>query len=202
MRIVAIVAEEKGLTWEIVPAAARTEEQRQRHPFQRVPAVEIGDEKLFETDAIARYIDEAFEGPALQPDSPRARAEMQKWMSVMQHYYFPTTEIGLVGPRLLAPAQGAPVDEQMVERALPSIRYQLSIADAHLSQNTFFAGSDCSLADFYQQVCWWAVCLTPEGRNLIQQCPNLLRWLTFMMGRPSAAATAWPNESGYIESLS
>ena len=197
----AISAEEKGLTWEIIPTPTNSPEQAQRHPFRKAPAVDFGDEKLFETDAITRYIDEAFEGPALQPDSPRARAEMQKWMSMMQHYFFPTTEIGLVSPRLLAPAQGVPVDEALVQRALPSIRYQLALLDGHLSANTFLAGDTVSLADFYNQVCWWAVFLTPEGQHMMDDYHNARRWLTFMMHRPGARATAWPNEAEQFKAL-
>lgn len=186
------------MSWEIIPTAARSEAQRDRHPFLKAPAVDIEGEKLFETDAITRYIDEAFDGPQLQPETPRQRAEMQKWMSVMQHYYFPTTEVGLVGPRLLAPAQGVPVDEAMVQRAIPTINYQIAVADAQLSKNSFFAGEQPCLADFYQQVCWWAVWLTPEGRSMLEQYVNIKRWLGFMMSRASAKATAWPNESASL----
>ena len=119
----------------------------------------------------------------------------------MQHYYFPTTEVGLVGPRILAPMQNAPVDEAMVQRALPSINYQVAVADAHLSQNTFFAAEQPSLADFYQQVCWWAVWFTPEGQSLINQYPNLKRWLGFMMSRSSAKATACLGEESALRLL-
>ncbi len=201
VRIVAITAEEKGLDWEVIPTPARSAKQRERHPFQRAPAVDIDGVKLFETDAITRYIDEAFDGPSLQPDTARKRAEMQKWMSVMQHYYFPTTEIGLVSPRILAPMQGVAVDEELVQRAIPTISYQMAVADAHLSENAFFAAEQPSLADYYQQVCWWAVWLTPEGRSLIHQYSHLKRWLGFMMSRSSAKQTAWPNDSAAEQAL-
>src|SRR5262245_44044678 len=45
------------------------------HPFDRVPILQHGDFTLYETSAIARYVDEAFEGPALQPkEAAHARA--------------------------------------------------------------------------------------------------------------------------------
>ena len=37
------------------------------HPFDRVPIFQHGDFTLYETSAIATYVDEAFEGPALSP---------------------------------------------------------------------------------------------------------------------------------------
>ena len=201
VRIVEITAEEKGVTWENIPSVTRSEEHRQRHPFLRSPAVEVSGMRLFETDAITRYIDEAFEGPPLQPDMPGQRAEMQKWMSVMQHYVFPTTEVGLIVPRVLAPLQGLPVDENAVAKALPAIRYQLGVIDAHLSTSAFFAGNRPSLADFYHQVSWWSVFSTSEGRQLISESPHVTRWLAFMMSRPSAVATAWPDESAGLDVL-
>ena len=44
----------------------------EHHPFGRIPAFEHDGFRLYETGAIARYVDEAFEGPALQPKDPRA----------------------------------------------------------------------------------------------------------------------------------
>jgi glutathione S-transferase len=37
--------------------AARTEEHMQRHPFARVPVLDHGDFRLYETQAILRYVD-------------------------------------------------------------------------------------------------------------------------------------------------
>ncbi len=39
------------------------------HPFAKVPVFEHGGFRLYETGAILRYVDEAFQGPALQPAS-------------------------------------------------------------------------------------------------------------------------------------
>ena len=37
-----------------------------RHPFGRVPALQRGDFMLYETGAIAAYVDDVFPGPKLQ----------------------------------------------------------------------------------------------------------------------------------------
>ena len=39
----------------------------EHQPFGRIPAFEHDGLRLYETAAIARYVDEAFDGPALQP---------------------------------------------------------------------------------------------------------------------------------------
>jgi len=59
------------------------------HPFDRVPILQHGDFTVYETSAIATYVDEAFEGPALQPKDVRARARMNQWISSVNSYYYP-----------------------------------------------------------------------------------------------------------------
>src|SRR5262245_34753908 len=59
------------------------------HPFNRVPILQHGDFTLYETSAIAAYVDEAFDGPTLQPKDVRARARMNQWISAVNSYYYP-----------------------------------------------------------------------------------------------------------------
>src|SRR5262249_38526439 len=49
-----------------------------RHPFGRVPAMQHGDFMLYETSAIAAYIDDVFPGRRLTPSDPRRRARMNQ----------------------------------------------------------------------------------------------------------------------------
>ena len=44
------------------------------HPFGRVPILRHGDFRLYETSAIALYVDEAFAGPAHLPPDQRSTA--------------------------------------------------------------------------------------------------------------------------------
>src|SRR5258706_4633764 len=44
-----------------------TAEHLERHPFGRVPVLQHGNFRLYETSAIALYVDDAFDGPRLQP---------------------------------------------------------------------------------------------------------------------------------------
>src|SRR5947209_16126169 len=53
------------------------------HPFNRVPILQHGEFTLYETSAIAAYVDEAFAGPALQPKEARARGRMNQWISAV-----------------------------------------------------------------------------------------------------------------------
>src|SRR3954467_11514898 len=51
------------------------------HPFNRVPILKHDDVMVYETSAIASYVDEAFGGPRLTPKDVRDRARMNQWIS-------------------------------------------------------------------------------------------------------------------------
>ena len=60
---------EKGVDYEFVDVAPpfKAPDHVARNPFGRVPAFEHDGFKLYETQAILRYVDGAFPGPALSP---------------------------------------------------------------------------------------------------------------------------------------
>ena len=58
---------EKGVGYTLKPVDLKDPAYRRLHPYARLPAMEHGRLRLFETAAITRYIDEAFDGPTLQP---------------------------------------------------------------------------------------------------------------------------------------
>ena len=57
--------------------------QRARHPFGKAPAFTHGDIVLYETVAICRYIDEAFDGPPLQPATALDRAHVTQVCAIL-----------------------------------------------------------------------------------------------------------------------
>src|ERR1700730_12174876 len=83
-RAVFIALEEKGAPYRLAPVPAgaqRAPEHLARHPFGRVPVLEHGDSRVYETQAIIRYIDRAAAGPALAPVHPQAAARMDQLMN-------------------------------------------------------------------------------------------------------------------------
>src|SRR6478672_13208469 len=87
VRIARMCLEEKGVDYRLYPVDVSSEEGPPawylgRQPFGRIPAFEHCDLTLYETSAIARYIDEAFEGPLLQPTGVVQRARCNQLMSI------------------------------------------------------------------------------------------------------------------------
>jgi glutathione S-transferase len=191
-RIVTMVAIEKGVDWTLVPTDSSSAEHLARHPFGKTPAVEVNGHLLIESDAICRYMDDVFDGVALVPSDPLEGAEMTKWMAFVQAYMFPTTEFGLVMPRLIAPLMGREVDETRVQKSLPIIQYQLGLVEQALETRAFIASDRLTLADIYLFCTWMAVAHTAEGKVMLHHSPNVSRWMGFIGGRQSARATAWP----------
>jgi glutathione S-transferase len=59
------------------------------HPFNRVPILRHDDFTVYETSAIAMYLEETFDDPPLQPKDRRERARMHQWISAVNSYYYP-----------------------------------------------------------------------------------------------------------------
>ena len=90
-RAVLVALEEKRAAYRVIPVAPkalRSPEHLLRHPFGRVPVLEHGDFRLYETQAILRYIDRVLPGPALNPQEPRAAARIDQLMNINDCYLF------------------------------------------------------------------------------------------------------------------
>ena len=77
--------EEKSAPYSLSPVAPgtfRAELHLARHPFGRVPVLEHDGFRLYETQAILRYLDRVQPDPPLTPADPRQTARMDQVMSV------------------------------------------------------------------------------------------------------------------------
>ena len=91
------------------------------HPFNRVPILRHGDFTVYETSAIASYVDEAFDGPRLTPQDVATRARMNQWISAVNSYYYPYMIYHVTHERLVFPELGIASDEKVVAHALPKV---------------------------------------------------------------------------------
>ncbi|MDP4605405.1 MAG: glutathione S-transferase family protein [Erythrobacter sp.] len=193
-RIVQITCEEAGLGHQVIATAAHS--PANRHPFGKVPLVEIDGIELIESVAITQYIDNAHNRGALQPGDPARRAVMDKWIAVANNYLFPLFERGLVMPWVMHRAAGFPLDRDIIERALPQISRALGFLEAELSVDGAWTGlGRFTLADLFLYPIVRGVELTPQGAAGIAQCDHVSAWLEKCRARPSIAATRWEIEA-------
>ncbi len=194
-RIVQTVAEEAGISWTITATPAGSAENRGRHPFRKVPTVEIDGLNLYESVSICQYIDNAHNGGALQPSEPATRAEMDRWISIANNYLFPVAEHGLLMPRLAHRFLKTPLRSDIIEAALPEIAEHLGIVCQRIEEAPYFAGTEFSLADIFVYCILRPVQMTSEGDNLIGQLLPLRHWLNKIGKRSSLIATRWEAET-------
>jgi len=156
------------------------------HPFNRVPVFRHGELTVYETSAIAAYVDEAFEGPRLTPGDIRARARMNQWISAVNAYYYPYMIYHVTHERLVFPELGIASDEKVVAHALPKVETALAVAERELAHGkSFLLGEEISIADFYLLPATFAFSLTAEGQAMYPKFPAFCRWRERMDNLPA-----------------
>jgi glutathione S-transferase len=194
-RAVLVALEEKHAAYEVVPVAPgtlRSAEHLARHPFGRVPVLEQGDFRLYETQAILRYLDRALPGPTLTPPEPRSAARMDQLMNVNDWYLFQGAGNVIGFQRVVAPKlMGLVPDETAIAAAMPKARVVFDALACELGGGTYFGGEECSLADIMIAPQLDFFTGTPEWPALTANSPNLVRWMDEMSARPSMRATTW-----------
>ena len=193
VRIVQILCEEADLKHEVGPTAAHSPQNR--HPFGKVPVVELDGLEMSETAAIARYIDTAHNESALQPRDPASRYIMDRWIAANDTYLFPLFEHGLVMPYIMHRHADAELDRAKIDRALPNIAKTLGFLDMSLSADGAWTRAGFTLADIFLYVTLLGLRSTPEGEQGIAQCEALSAWLQTVHTRPSIVATRWELET-------
>jgi len=192
VRSARLAFEEKGVGYTLEPADIKDPAYRRLHPFARMPALRHGEFRLCESFAIMRYVDEAFDGPSLQPADPRARAHMTQWVSAFSDYF-----VAVIGRRVIAECYASflfnrPTDEATIEAALPDARVQLGVLDGVLAEHRYLAGDWLSLADLMYFPELFYVVITPRTATLLPSFKHLHRWYQEMSARPAAQATIPP----------
>lgn len=183
VRTALMVCENKGVPYHLQPVDFRSEEYRAIHPFAKMPAMTHGDVTLYEALAIAVYVDEAFEGPALQPADPVGRAKMMQWISVTNDYVYDQIVGCCVAERFVKPMRGMDPDESIIAAALPQIEMQLDVYEAAL-EDTYLCGDALTLADCFVAPVLHYFSATPEGKQLMPARPQLSAWLDRMATTP------------------
>lgn len=191
-RIVQIVCEEAGINHETIATPARSPQNR--HPFGKVPVVEIDGLELIESVAIANYIDNAHNRGALQPADPIARAVSDKWVALGNNYLFALFENGLVMPWIMHRISGFPLDREAIERALPNISLTLGYIEGEMAKDGAWTANGFTMADVFLYPIIRGLQLTPQGEMGIAQCDHLRAWLAASENRPSIASTRWETE--------
>ena len=199
-RRVRIFLAEKGIDTvelvdvDILKGENRTEAYTAINPRGTLPALQLDDGTVIdESIAICRYFE------ALQPDPPLfgrdalEQARVEQWQRRIE--FDGMMNVAAIfrntAPQFAtrsAPGSGPDTKQipEMAERGRLMLPHFLKLVDARLSESTFVAGDNFSVADIT------LFCTTGFMRwvdvSIPDDCPNLKRWNDAFLERPSARA--------------
>jgi glutathione S-transferase len=194
-RSVMATLEEKGARWRLAalkPGTSKQQPHLSRHPFGRMPVLDHDNFRVYETQAILRYLDRVLAEPALTPADPKAAARMDQVMNINDWYLFQGCGNIITFQRIIRPTLfGQPTDEAAVREAMPRARVVFAELSRLLGDQAWFGGAAVSLADLMVAPHFDFFAKTPEWQELTAEHANLVDWLARMEARPALKATTW-----------
>jgi glutathione S-transferase len=191
VRSVRMLCEEKGVPYTLNPARPHSPEVDAIHPAGQIPCLRHGDVALFESKAIATYIDRAFDGPKFIPQDTLGAAQCEQWVSygnvkvdrwVMREFVVPSV--------FFDKAKGP--DTAKIEAALPEIEKCAKALDAALAATGHLVGDKLTYADLNVAPMLATAMNFPQAKEIVAKFPNVSKFVSAIMGRPSWKATEPP----------
>ncbi|BCM19888.1 glutathione S-transferase family protein [Mesorhizobium sp. J8] len=190
VRIARMALEEKGIGYELVPLDIFAAEgvpawYLEHHPFGRIPAFEHDGFRLFETGAIARYVDEGFPGPALQPTDPYLRARMNQIIGMLDAYGYRAMVWDVAVERL----EKTQPDEALIASGLRQAETVLRVLTSLKARGPWLLGDQLTLADLHAAPIIAYFLKVAEGRDLLARFAEIRDWFARVADRASFART-------------
>lgn len=188
--VAALILHEKNIPFEwvdvdIIAGESKSEDYLAKFPFGLVPAIDDNGLVLYESRAIARYLEEKYpnQGTQLLPKDLQKRALVDQaiWAEAYHYSRFAGTLVfEILNKRLL----GAQSNTDEIEKAKKTLFATLDIYEKILSKQKYIAGDELTLADLVS---------VPVSGRLIEELnlpltegrPNVERWLNELLSRDS-----------------
>jgi glutathione S-transferase len=149
-----------------------------RQPFGKVPALDDEGFALYESRAMARYID-GKSGGALTPTDLKQRAEMEKWISVETENFSPNV-MKFVAQHVFKREQ----TPETMENAANGLALACSVLDKNLANKTFLVGDKLTIADVtYAPYIEYAMA-TPT-KEIFAKYRHVVAWWNRVSERPA-----------------
>jgi glutathione S-transferase len=178
-----MTAHENGAPFEFVLVDLAKGEHKQpahlaRQPFGQVPALDDEGFALFESRAIARYID-GKSGGVLTPKDARGRALMEEWISIETSNFSPHA-MKFIYQFVFKRPQA----DDVLQTAGEKLDLALGVLDKQLASSPFLTGDNFSLADVCFAPYLEYLAPTPVAGKLSEHA-NVARWWSNMSQRPA-----------------
>lgn len=171
-------AKELGLDYEHVQADLKSAEFAKINPNAKMPAIQHGDTRLFESMAINLYLARKYD-KGLWPKSIEDEGLTFQWS------FWVMTEVEKPLLNVLMDTIGMKKDTKAADEGRAALEKPFNVLNMVLAGKQYLLGDHFTIADLnVASVMSWA----KPARIDLAQWPNLKAWLDRCMARPAAAA--------------
>jgi glutathione S-transferase len=190
-RVVRMVCEEKAIDYTMTDVLLGAPELSTIHPFGRMPVLRHDDIELFESKAIATYLDKVFPAPFVLPSEPKLLALTEQWVSVVNtlidHTIIRTYLFAYIAP---GTPDGSP-NRAKIDEVMPALKQQVAVLDRAVARG-YMVGDSFTLADINLMPLLHRLKLPPEGAAALAAAKNLAAYYDRHSQRPSFIRTEPP----------
>jgi glutathione S-transferase len=191
-RVVLMVCEEKGIAYTLTETAIGAPELFTVHPLGKMPALRHGDVCLFESKAIATYLDRTFAGPELFPSAPIPASLTEQWVSFVNTVVDRTFIRTYLYEYLAARRDKRQPDRNVIEQVLPDLHRQIAILDAAVKTTGFLVADRFTFADINLMPILHRLAQAPEGNEALARADHLSKYYEQHAQRSSFQRTRPP----------
>jgi glutathione S-transferase len=185
VRKVVWTAQEVGVPFERIEAGGKygvvdSPEYRRMNPNGLVPTLVDAGFRLWESNAIVRYLAAKYSPGGLYPEPLEARFDAERWMDWQQTTLHAAGRVAFVQLIRTSPEQR---DAAAIAASVAATEPLHALLDDHLSRQPFMAGDRFTIADIpigTEVHRWFGL---PRERP---ERPHLERWYKSLLARPSA----------------
>ena len=192
VRAVRMLCEEEGVPYTLEPVMPHTPEAHAIHPAGQVPCLRHGDVTLFESKAIAHYIENHFPKPQFFPSNSIKSSQVEQWVSYVNVKVDRWIMREYVVPSLFYDEETGP-DKEKLNAALPEIEQKLETLDKAVAGTGYLVGDSLTFADLNVVPMLVALTLFDETKEMLAKYKNLSAYIDKISARPTFQNTAPPD---------
>ena len=190
---VRMACEEKAIDYVLKETSLRSPELFAVHPLGKMPVLRHGDVEIFESKAIATYLDRSFPGPSLFPADARRAALTEQWVSLVNTVVDRTFVRTYLYAYIAAKTSDGSPDRKAIDAVMPDVRQQLAVLDKAVAKTGHLVDDVLTFADINLLPILFRLRQAPEGAEALGKTAHLAAYLERHAERPSFVRTVPPS---------
>ena len=181
------VADYEQVPVNVLEGEPKSPEHLRRHPFGKVPVVDVDGFRIIETPAITRYLNTVLPGKSAVPSDAKDVARMDMVTSIIDSYGYGALIGGVVAYHLFPDFFGGK-NEEMHRSGIENGRMVMGELMRIKGGSPYLAGQDVSIADFYLAPILAYVTMTPHKDEFLA-LPGVHAWWDLVSSSESFRST-------------